>query len=420
MVKWRTLAKIAIFAGAVPVTAALSLASIAIWLPVRLLRRGGVGIASTSRRTLVVAPFNPGSQSGGSKAVEGLITSLSELGTTVGLIVPVSRPVGNTAAHLMGRLFSPLPVPEECRALAFGSRAVRDELRRHDIAVFEFAATGMYLLFGRLCGRRCVLRDHEVPVRKLLIDRDDSRGTDAILVMLRFASTYFVTAAMYSRAHTIIALTEEDAEAIRRWFPFVGPKVVAIPTPVEMPPGLECQCRSKDRNLIMVANFHHAPNVDGLRWFLEKCAPLLQSECTLHVCGLDAPLDGLPDQHGKVRVVRHGFVENPEDIIAMGSIAVAPIISGGGVRIKNLFLASLGMAIVTTPRGNEGIGFVHDRHALICNDPVDMARSIDALAGSPELAYRLGDAAKEHVRKFFGPSSIGTRLRSAVFGDLRS
>ena len=417
MSDFRALVKIVLFVGVVPFISVLSLASITIWLPGRLLRRGGGGVGSAPRRALVVAPFDPGSQSGGSKAVEGLITSLRALGITVGLVVPVSRQAKRTAASLMGRIFSPVPVPEECRALAFGSRAVRDELRHHDVAVFEFAATGMYLLFGRLVGRRCVLRDHEVLVRKLLTDRGGSRGADAVLLILRFAATYCVSAAMYLRADAIISLTVEDAAAIRRWFPFVSRKVATIPAPVELPFGLECLRRSNDSNLLMVANFHHAPNVHGLLWFLEECAPLLQSEFTLHVCGLDAPLDGLPDRHGKVRVVRHGFVESPGDIMAMGSIAVAPIISGGGVRIKNLFLASLGMAIVTTPRGNEGIGFVHGRHALVCNDPVDMARSIDKLAGNPELAARLGIAAREYVRNAFGLPSIGGRLWSVVFGD---
>jgi glycosyltransferase involved in cell wall biosynthesis len=372
------------------------------------------------RRTLVIAPFDAGSQSGGSKAVEGLITTLRQLGATVDLVVPVSRRGKRGAANLLGRLFSPVPIPEECRALAFGSRDVRDELRRHDVAVFEFAATGMYLLFGRLFGCRCVLRDHEVPVRKLLIDRAGSRGADVILIMLRFASTYLVSAAMYSRAHTIIALTEEDAGAIRRWFPFVASKVVAVAAPVEMPSRFEGRRGPTGRQLVMVANFHHPPNVEGLHWFLEKCAPLLQSEYTLHVCGLDAPLEGLPNQAGKVRVVRHGFVENPAGIIAMGSIAIAPIVSGGGVRIKNLFLGSLGMAVVTTPLGNEGIGFVHGKQALICSDPEAMARSIDALGDDPDLVDRLGRAAREYVENAFGPSSVGARLQSVVFGDMRS
>lgn len=420
MSMWRVVAKIAFFAGVLPVTALLSVSSIVIWLPFHRYRGSGAGSAPTWPRTLVVAPFDAGSRSGGSKAVEGLLTALRQLGATLNLMVPVSRRADRRAADLLGRLFSPVPIPEECRALAFGSREIREALRRHDVVVFEFAATGMYLLFGRLFGCRCVLRDHEVPVRKLLIDLGGSRGADAILVMLRFASTYFVSAAMYARAHAIIALTEEDAGAIRQWFPLVAPKVVAVPAPVEIPPRFEGHRRTTGRQLVMVANFHHPPNVEGLHWFLEECAPRLRAEYTLHIFGLDAPLGGLPGQVAKVRVVRHGFVENPTGIIALGSIAVAPIVSGGGVRIKNLFLGSLELAVVTTPLGNEGIDFVHGRHALICTDPEAMARSIDALAEDPDLVERLGRAAREHVESAFGPASVGARLQSVVFGDERS
>lgn len=419
MTNWRVMAKIAFFAGVLPVIALLSVVSVVTWLPFRRFRGSGTESARTCLRTLVVAPFDAGSRSGGSKAVEGLVTAMRQLGATVTLLVPVSRRTAPRAADLLGRLFSPVPIPEECRALAFGSREVREALHRHDVVVFEFAATGMYLLFGRLFGCRCVLRDHEVPVRKLLIDLGGSRGADAILVMLRFASTYLVSAAMYARAHAIIALTEEDAAAIRQWFPLVAPKVVAVPAPVEIPPRLEGHRRTTGRNLVMVANFHHPPNVEGLHWFLGECAPRLRFEYTLHICGLDAPLDGLPGQVAKVRVVRHGFVENSTGIIALGSIAIAPIISGGGVRIKNLFLGSLEMAVVTTPLGNEGIEFVHGRHALICADQESMAWSIDALAEDPGLVERLGRAAREHVDCAFGPASVGARLQSVIFGDSR-
>ena len=45
------------------------------------------------------------------------------------------------------------------------------------------------------------------------------------------------------------------------------------------------------RDLVMVANFFHRPNVDALEWFLAECAPALDPGFTLHVCGQDGPLE---------------------------------------------------------------------------------------------------------------------------------
>ena len=168
------------------------------------------------------------------------------------------------------------------------------------------------------------------------------------------------------------------------------------------------------RELLMVANFFHAPNVDAVRWFVRECAPHLESGFRLHLCGLDRPLDAVNLSGSPLEVVRHGFIDDLETVVPGAAIAVAPVVSGGGVRVKNLMLASQGKVVVTTPLGNEGIGFVNGRDAIISSSGVEMARRINEVSRSAVEIARLGRAARAFVERRFSPEAVLVELERHV------
>jgi glycosyltransferase involved in cell wall biosynthesis len=366
--------------------------------------------ATGAIKLLLVAPFSPGNQSGGSKAVLDLANTLKPHFDLATHVVAKDARRGGMTRRLARALLRPLPIPEHCRDLMFGDASLAAAIAPVHTVLFEFQLTAVYLCFGRTHGKRIVVRDHEVLVRKLDMERRAARGLDAIAWWLRTMSCWLVTLAAYSRAHLIISLTEADRAAIASWFPFFAARTVSVPAPFE-PPNLEARpARAGPRELLMVANFFHSPNRDGLRWFLHECAPRLDPGFTLHLCGIDGALT--PEDLGSphLTVMRHGFVARDEDVAALADIAVAPIISGGGVRIKNLFLGSLGKALATTPLGNEGIDLVDGVHAMISADGATMAAKLNAAARDPDYVARLGAAAAAHIRAQFRQEAVGTRL----------
>ena len=167
----------------------------------------------------------------------------------------------------------------------------------------------------------------------------------------------------------------------------------------------------------MLANFYHRPNVDGLVWWLREVAPRLGEGWTLHLCGLDEPLHAVELPPSPVRIVRHGFVEDLDAAFPHVLLALAPVISGGGVRMKNLELAARGMAVVTTARGNEGIGFLPGVEAVVVDEPADMAHALRALADDPAAARAMGERARTRVRVGFGHAAVLKRW-CRVFAEL--
>ncbi len=361
-------------------------------------------------RLLLVAPFSPGNESGGSKAVLDLANTLKPHFDLATHVVAKNAARGGFSRRVARELLRPLPIPDHCRQLLFGDASLASAIAPVHTVIFEFTLTAVYLCFGRTHGKRVVVRDHEVLVRKLDMERRAARGLEACAWWLRTMSCWLVTLAAYSRANLIITLTEADRLAVARWFPFFTARVVCIPAPFAAPAIAASHARPAARELLMVANFFHSPNRDGLRWFLRECAPHLEPGFTLHLCGIDGALSAEDLTSPHLTVVRHGFVERDEDIAALADIAVAPIISGGGVRIKNLFLGSLGKALATTPLGNEGIEFVDGVHAMISADGASMAAKLNAAARDPDYVARLGAAAAAHIRAQFRQEAVAARL----------
>jgi glycosyltransferase involved in cell wall biosynthesis len=400
----RALIKLALLIGVALAHLPLVLWSLARPRRGRAPRRDGVMVA--------VVPFEPGDRSGGARAVKDFVSLLARrYPVRVAIVTTVARP-GAWRRMLGLALTWPLSLPSQCRSLVVGDPGVRAQLADADTVVFEFLSTALYLYLARPAAARLVLRDHEVLVRKTDMERRAAHGLEALVHAARLVTCYLVSYAVYRQADRIVTLTEEDRLALVSWFPFTAGRTVAIPVPFDEPARPpRPPAAAPVRDLVMVANFFHRPNVDALEWFVAECAPRLDPGFTLHVCGLDKPLDSAHlSPPATLTLKRHGFVDDIDAAAPEARIAVAPVVSGGGVRMKNLLLASMGKAVVTTRLGNEGIGFVDDRDAVVCDDGAEMARRVNALARAPEHIAALGASARLFVERHFGPEAVLAQL----------
>ncbi|MGC8477724.1 MAG: glycosyltransferase, partial [Acetobacteraceae bacterium] len=114
----------------------------------------------------------------------------------------------------------------------------------------------------------------------------------------------------------------------------------------------------REPRLLFVGSFNHSPNVDGIRWFVREALPLLrakQSEVTLTIVGGGAPPEVRALAGGGVTVA--GWVSDTElaGLYAAARVAVVPLRYGAGVKGKVVEAMRLGVPVVTTPIGAEGL-----------------------------------------------------------------
>lgn len=101
-----------------------------------------------------------------------------------------------------------------------------------------------------------------------------------------------------------------------------------------------------------------------------------------------------------------GYVDDVRPYLNDASIFVAPIFSGGGTKLKILNAMAMGIAVITTDVGAEGIGCEDGVHYLNANSPYDFACKICALIDSPEKIDRFGGSSRAFIEKNFTWDSV--------------
>jgi glycosyltransferase involved in cell wall biosynthesis len=100
------------------------------------------------------------------------------------------------------------------------------------------------------------------------------------------------------------------------------------------------------------------------------------------------------------------------------AVVIAPLLSGGGMRIKVLEAMSYGCAIVATTRGAGGIEAASGRDLVIADDPDTFADAVVRLLDDPAERRRLGSAARATIRERYDSDRIARDVL-AFYATLR-
>ena len=143
------------------------------------------------------------------------------------------------------------------------------------------------------------------------------------------------------------------------------------------------------------------PNIEAVSWFLENCWAVLleKNDYQLQIVGHWA--ESIQKEIlGRYRNVSFtGFVNDMADTIK-DTISIVPITIGSGIRMKILENAAIGVPIVSTTIGAEGLPFVNNEHCLIADTPQDFVNAIVRLEDEV-LWSRLVNNAQDLVKSQF-------------------
>jgi glycosyltransferase involved in cell wall biosynthesis len=131
-------------------------------------------------------------------------------------------------------------------------------------------------------------------------------------------------------------------------------------------------------------------------WFVKNVFPrVLQKllHVQLHITGDNAGLS-LPSSPN---ITLTGYVENIGSLIASSTVSIAPMLSGGGTRLKILEAMAIGTPVVATTKGVEGLDASHGEHLLVADTPEAFADCIISLCQDQELHKQISSAARKLV-----------------------
>lgn len=171
--------------------------------------------------------------------------------------------------------------------------------------------------------------------------------------------------------------------------------------------------------VVFSGGMDYLPNQDGVRWFIESVLPELKQllpRAKLVVVGKNPPpsLTALAKPN-EIEVT--GRVEDVRPYVRAADVMVVPLRIGGGTRLKILEALSMGVPIVSTPVGAEGILVTHGKDILLADDPAGMARALASVCTSPDKARDLVAHGKELVQSRYDWTSV-TRDLIEFYGTI--
>jgi glycosyltransferase involved in cell wall biosynthesis len=176
------------------------------------------------------------------------------------------------------------------------------------------------------------------------------------------------------------------------------PNVVVVPNGIDVPTDLP-RSKPETSTLLFCGLLSYWPNSDAVQYFIHSIFPHIQRDvlgARLLVVGRSPSADLLRLADG-VSVCLEADVPRVVDYYHRAAVAIVPLRIGGGTRIKILEAWALGVPVITTSIGCEGLDGIDGEHLIVADTPGDFAKACVDLLRSRPLGERLARRGRELV-----------------------
>jgi glycosyltransferase involved in cell wall biosynthesis len=293
--------------------------------------------------------------------------------------------------------------------LARRIRAIVDEVQRAncDVIILEGGSWALYhflLLRGlrrALPHARIIYHSHNV--ERLLRTERSGRALGAL--------TGWAERSLLREADLSTAVSPIDQEHFDRLYgvrPTLLPNGVDFDRFSDVPARAIGDTRARhglDTHTVLFSGFYaYPPNREAIDFLVNVVMPALReqfSSATLALTG-----GGAPYHEAWIRNVGLVPYEDLPAFMASCGVAVAPIFSGSGTRLKILEAMAAGIPVVATEKAAEGLALNDREDILFASDKDEFVRRLSELFENPELFSTLRQSAQRKVKATFSWESI--------------
>jgi glycosyltransferase involved in cell wall biosynthesis len=218
--------------------------------------------------------------------------------------------------------------------------------------------------------------------------------------------------------NAIVTFSREDRDAVQSRLPGANIIVSPFPAPADLNDAGEIAAAFSG-HFCFVALGAHNPNRDALEWLLAEIWPQITARlpsASLHVIGEWSAAD--QTAFARPGVVFLGFVKELSAALR-GGIMLVPLRVGSGLRVKILAALILGVPVVTTTIGAEGLLVEAGTEMLVANAANEFAQAAVKLAAEPALWSAMARAGREAVKRNYSPAIVRAQ-RNQIYQALMS
>lgn len=165
-------------------------------------------------------------------------------------------------------------------------------------------------------------------------------------------------------------------------------------------------------DIVFVGSMNYHANIDAAVWLAREVWPAVRKQdAALRLClvGCD-PAPEVRALGALEGVVVTGTVEDLLPYYRRARVAVAPLRSGSGTRLKILEAMAAGVPVVSTTLGAEGLEVLAGRDLIVADSAAQMTQALLGLARDAEARQRLASAGRALVESQYDWSALAQAL----------
>lgn len=257
---------------------------------------------------------------------------------------------------------------------------------------------------------KVVLRAHniEFEIWQQLAQQEDNPLKAWYLNLLASRLKTYETKVL-NEVDAIVSITTKDKVEMTKRGVQVPMTVIPIGIDVEK---IEVKSvQSESLKLYHLGAMDWQPNIEGITWFLDEVWPLIESQFPSASCSLAGRKmpASLLSRSGKSLQIE-GEISSVAQFISDKNIAIIPLLSGSGMRVKIVEALAYGKVVITTSVGATGIPFEDGKNILIANTPADFVAKIGLLQANPSLIQSIGLEARKLAETEFDLKNLSSKL----------
>jgi len=260
---------------------------------------------------------------------------------------------------------------------------------RYDLAIVEHFWCAPYLALIRSHCSRVVLDLHNIESAWYATAARNS-GSLRRAALYRFAAaSKRLERELLPNFDWLLVASLEDSRRVHELA--AGVRVLIYPNAL---PEMPAPVKSEREEIAFSGNLEYAPNVEAVRFFHSQIWPRLRARNKLkwRIIGKNPhAIASIVGNDPQIELT--GFVEDAVTELARAQVAVAPVMSGSGTRVKILEAWAAATPVVSTSLGAEGLGNPIGQ-LLIADHPRQFASAVERLLDSPEERRRIGCAGR--------------------------
>ena len=284
--------------------------------------------------------------------------------------------------------------------------------RQFDFALICRVDIGQrYIPFVRLLSPKTVIFYDTVDIHYIREQRQAEIENDSKL-LAKAQDTKRQELANCLLANRVMTVTEDDGYHLQKELPNLAFSV--LPNIHQQQPQSDNHFEQRE-GLVFIGNYNHQPNQDAVYYFVENVLPKIHAQLPnvcLYLIGsyMTAKMKALASE--TIKIV--GWVDQVKPEFAKRRVFVSYLRYGAGMKGKLGQALSLGLPVVTTTIGAEGMGLKEAETALIADEPARFAEAVCRLYTENVLWEKLSRQGRDYIEKHYGEIAVRNKLHDLL------